>query len=63
MKKRRDSFEAKRSVGTAKYESVVDWRLHNLFAVEVALCSRVRMQRGLTYSADVIAAQEVSVFC
>ena len=62
MKKRRDSFEAKRSDGTAKYESVVDGRLHNLFAVEVALCSRVRMQRGLTYSADVIAAQEVNVF-
>ena len=56
-------LKAKRSDGTAKYESVVDGRLHNLFAVEVALCSRVRMQRGLTYSADVIAAQEVSVFC
>ena len=56
-------MKAKRSDGKAKYESVVDGRLHNLFAVEVALCSRVRMQRGLTYSTDVIAAQEVSVFC
>ena len=43
MKKRRDSFEAKRSDGTAKYESVVDGRLHNMFAVEV--CGIMRPKR------------------